>query len=64
MNYKCLHCQQVSSDEEWNKETERQCNEGTAPIQHGYNNLNYYYICPFCGEHCFKGKIVKVEGGN
>jgi rubredoxin len=54
VNFKCKHCNTVSEAEKWDEETNRYCGGILKGIEEGYNNLNYYYVCPKCGERMYK----------
>lgn len=59
MEFKCKYCNITSTSEAWNKQTIRECGEIDKGIEEGYNNSNYYYICPICG-----GKHYKKDWNN
>jgi hypothetical protein len=54
MDFKCKYCNNTSTANEWDEETVRECGEIDKGIEEGYNNMNYYYICPICGQKSYK----------
>ncbi len=54
MQVKCKHCNTSSESDKWNKETTKQCGEGITGIEEGLTNNNWYYICPKCGQLCYR----------
>jgi hypothetical protein len=54
MDFKCKYCKVTNSSQSWDEQTIRECGEIDKGIEEGYNNINYYYICPECGEKSYK----------
>lgn len=54
MRFKCKNCNTINTPSKWNEQTIKQCGPINQDIEKGYNNSNYYYICPVCGEKSYK----------
>lgn len=54
MRFKCKNCNTINTPSKWNEQTIKQCGPISQDIENGYNNSNYYYICPVCGEKIYK----------
>lgn len=54
MEFKCKNCNTINTPSKWNEQTIKECGPISQGIEKGYNNSNYYYICPVCGEKSYK----------
>lgn len=59
MEFKCNYCKKLSHEDEWNDRTRKECGDLAKGIGEGYNNMNYYYVCPLCGENNYKKDLVQ-----
>lgn len=48
-DYKCVTCNGVFGEEEWNKTTEEKCGKNIARIE-GAEAESAHFICPGCGD--------------
>jgi hypothetical protein len=60
MKIKCTHCNNISNANDWNTMTEKYCGKGSKPIEEGLESSNWYYICPYCYEKCYKDDRIKI----
>lgn len=54
MKFKCKYCNAINDSDKWDQQTIKECGLIDKSIKEGYNNFNYYYICPECGEKSYK----------
>jgi hypothetical protein len=59
--FKCKHCNNTSTAKKWDEQTKRECGEIDKGIEEGYNNMNFYYICPVCGKKNYKNDLKKIR---
>lgn len=57
MEYGCFRCVKSASAEEWNHATKECFGEDSKPIEQGFGNRNWTYVCPSCGKLCYAPDI-------
>jgi len=55
--FKCFRCTQTSPAAAWDAFTQERFGKDCKPINEGYQNRNWMYICPSCGEICYAPDI-------
>lgn len=61
MEYGCFRCVSKNSAEEWNRATRERFGDVEKPIQSGFRNRNWAYVCPSCGHVCYTEDIFTPE---
>lgn len=57
--FTCSKCEQHSPAEAWDAFTKERFGNDSKQINEGYQNMNWKYICPCCGEVCYAPDIVE-----
>jgi hypothetical protein len=55
--FKCFRCTQTSPAAAWDAFTQERFGKDCKPINEGYQNRNWMYVCPSCGELCYAPDI-------
>lgn len=61
MEYGCFKCVEKNSADAWNRATVERFGGEANPIEQGFGNRNWMYVCPACGEVCYASDIFTPE---